>query len=505
MGLAVLMATVRKGVTNAATKAPRSKSSNSNPSRPQTRQLRSSTSSATPPGSAGKKDGGSAKGRKVGALPAKSKSETSLAASFQKLSVKETKTSVPGQQKSARAISTSSRAISTSSRKSSGSSSAGGRGGKTFAGIDDVARYILAKKCKNVVVMAGAGISTPSGIPDFRSPGTGLYDNLQQYNIPYPEAIFDIDYFHMDSRPFYTLAKELYPGNYRPNYVHYFIRLLHEKGLLLRMYTQNIDGLERMSGIPEAKLVEAHGTFATASCVRCNARYSGKHIKAAIMRGETPKCTNSKWCKGKIKPDIVFFGEDLPRRFYYYLKDFPVCDLLLVMGTSLEVEPFASIVNSTRGYVPRVLFNRDPVGPFGRVPLRDTDCAELGDLVQGIQRFTRILGWKQAMEELIQKAEKELDDKLKNDTLFNGVVESDSDSSSGSNSPANGAPPRRQYHTFTRRPLIPQGRRNGNVSSGSSSSNNRMNYRAKKEESSEESSEESDSSEGESSDGSSSN
>ncbi|CAH1259101.1 SIRT3 [Branchiostoma lanceolatum] len=231
---------LQKGVTNAATKAPRSKSSNSNPSRPQTRQLRSS---ATPPGSAGKKDGVSAKGRKGAALPSKSKSETSLATSFQKLSVKETKTSVPGQQKSARAIST-------SSRKSSGTSfSTSSRGGKTFAGIDDVARYILANKCKNVVVMAGAGISTPSGIPDFRSPGTGLYDNLQQYNIPYPEAIFDIDYFHMDSRPFYTLAKELYPGTYRPNYVHYFIRLLHEKGLLLRMYTQNIDGLERREQI----------------------------------------------------------------------------------------------------------------------------------------------------------------------------------------------------------------------------------------------------------------
>ena len=79
-----------------------------------------------------------------------------------------------------------------------------------------------------------------------RTPGTGLYDNLQQYSIPYPEAIFDIDYFHVNPRPFFTLAKELYPsGKYRPNYIHYFVRLLHDKGLLLRMYTQNIDGLER--------------------------------------------------------------------------------------------------------------------------------------------------------------------------------------------------------------------------------------------------------------------
>ena len=68
---------------------------------------------------------------------------------------------------------------------------------------------------------------------------------MEKYNIPYPEAIFNIDYFSNDPRPFFSLAKELYPGNHQPNYVHYFIRMLHQKGLLLRMYTQNIDGLER--------------------------------------------------------------------------------------------------------------------------------------------------------------------------------------------------------------------------------------------------------------------
>ena len=78
-----------------------------------------------------------------------------------------------------------------------------------------------------------------------RTPGTGLYDNLQQYKIPEPAAIFDLDYFWYDPRPFFCLAQSLYPGNYQPNYVHHFVKLLHDKGLLLRMYTQNIDGLER--------------------------------------------------------------------------------------------------------------------------------------------------------------------------------------------------------------------------------------------------------------------
>lgn len=143
-------------------------------------------------------------------------------------------------------------------------------------------RLVKLGRCKNVVVVAGAGISTASGIPDFRlpsgsfsraacaffpffffffgfpksrdlsviplffrTPGTGLYANLEQYNIPYPEAIFNIDYFSNDPLPFFSLAKALYPGSHRPNYIHYFIRMLHHKGLLLRMYTQNIDGLEK--------------------------------------------------------------------------------------------------------------------------------------------------------------------------------------------------------------------------------------------------------------------
>ena len=101
-----------------------------------------------------------------------------------------------------------------------------------------------------VVIMGGAGISTASGIPDFRSPGTGLYDNLCQYNIPYPEAIFDLSFFHVNPKPFMTLAKEIWPsGIFHPNYVHFFVKLLEEKGRLLRVYSQNIDGLERIRSL----------------------------------------------------------------------------------------------------------------------------------------------------------------------------------------------------------------------------------------------------------------
>ncbi|XP_067256302.1 NAD-dependent protein deacetylase sirtuin-3, mitochondrial isoform X2 [Chanodichthys erythropterus] len=209
----------------------------------------------------------------------------------------------------------------------------GGRGSVHQQTLKDIAENIRERKFRRIVVMAGAGISTPSGIPDFRSPGSGLYDNLQQYNLPYAEAIFEINYFHHNPNPFFALAKELYPGNYRPNLTHYFIRLLHDKGQLLRMYTQNIDGLERMAGIPPEMLVEAHGTFATATCTVCRRDYQGEELRNDIMEGKIPKCPT---CKGIVKPDIVFFGEELPQQFFSYLTDFPVADLLIVMGTSLE-------------------------------------------------------------------------------------------------------------------------------------------------------------------------
>lgn len=108
----------------------------------------------------------------------------------------------------------------------------------------------------------GAGISTSAGIPDFRSPETGLYANLARLNLPNPEAVFDISYFRTNPKPFYTLAQEMYPGKYRPTITHSFIYLLHRKGLLLKLFTQNIDCLEREAGVPSDMIIEAHGSFA---------------------------------------------------------------------------------------------------------------------------------------------------------------------------------------------------------------------------------------------------
>lgn len=223
--------------------------------------------------------------------------------------------------------------------------------------FNGVIKYIKDKKATNIITMAGAGISTSAGIPDFRSPGTGLYDNLQKYNLPDPTAVFSLDYFKENPEPFCMLSRELWPGIFKPTLCHYFIRLLDEKGILLRHYTQNIDTLESVAGLDPDKCVEAHGHFRTGHCLKCNEEYTQDWMKERIMDKIIPKCTE-KDCEGLVKPDIVFFGEALPQRFSQLVpQDFKKCDLLIILGTSLVVQPFASLANRTSQQVPRLYIN----------------------------------------------------------------------------------------------------------------------------------------------------
>ena len=104
----------------------------------------------------------------------------------------------------------------------------------------------------------------------------------------------------------YTLAHDLQPGKFRPTLTHSFVRLIYEKDLLLACFTQNIDTLERRAGIPEAKLIEAHGSFATHHCIECRAEYDNDSMMHAVEQKKIPKCRS---CQGYVKPDIVFFGE----------------------------------------------------------------------------------------------------------------------------------------------------------------------------------------------------
>ena len=172
-------------------------------------------------------------------------------------------------------------------------------------GLATLARWIQTGEVSNILVLNGAGVSCSAGIPDFRTPGTGLYSNLAKYNLPYPEAVFDINFYRRNTKPFVTLASELWPGlRHSPTLTHSFVKLLDDKGLLLRNYTQNIDGLEQLAGVDEEKIVECHGHFRTASCANCFSRYDGSKAKEEIVQNKrAPKC---RLCKGPVKPDIVF-------------------------------------------------------------------------------------------------------------------------------------------------------------------------------------------------------
>ena len=152
--------------------------------------------------------------------------------------------------------------------------------------LDHVASLIQSVPDESVIVLVGAGASVSAGIPDFRTPGTGLYDNLQAFNLPYPEAIFDIGFFRHTPEPFYKLCKEMWPGQYEPTPAHRFLQKLHEHRKLKRCFTQNIDSLEAAAGLPKEMVVAAHGNFDEAHVVGTGARVDVTELKRAIFEGD---------------------------------------------------------------------------------------------------------------------------------------------------------------------------------------------------------------------------
>lgn len=283
--------------------------------------------------------------------------------------------------------------------------------------IEGVARYVKKNGCQRVVVLCGAGISTSAGIPDFRTPGSGLYDNLQEYNLSRPELIFDLDYFRMQPAPFYKLCESIWPGNFAPTPAHHFLRLLHEKGVLLRCYTQNIDSLECLAGLPKEKLVAAHGNFDGAHVIDTYPleEVDIGEVKAAIDQGEEGWQALRKKYGNLVKPQIIFFGEQLPDRFYSLApSDLKSCDLLIVMGTSLVVQPFAGLVSQANSSAPRLLINREPAGTCEnlelgfRFQLNETenwrDAWFPGSCDEGCRALAAALGWEEDLDKLISAA-----------------------------------------------------------------------------------------------------
>lgn len=282
-----------------------------------------------------------------------------------------------------------------------------------FSTIVDVAEAL--KSASNVLVITGAGISTSLGIPDFRS-ADGIYARLESYNLSDPQEMFDIEVFKSDPSIFYDFSKELLPVERGYSPTHAFIRLLQDKGILLRQYTQNIDDIESSAGIEEARLIQCHGSFKTASCMSCRDRVRGSTLFKDIQEGKIPRCAkclarqstrqtssnddddDDDAVFGVMKPDITFFGEQLETRFKeQVLLDRSAADLVLCIGTSLRVAPVSDLPALMPPAVPQVFLSREAAG-------REYvfDCELLGACDDTVRQLARHVGWQEEFERLVE-------------------------------------------------------------------------------------------------------
>lgn len=316
-------------------------------------------------------------------------------------------------------------------------------------GLDSVVNLLRGRK--NIVVLAGAGISVSCGLPDFRSKGTGLYSTLnhQDLGLSCPEELFDWEVFQEDPRPFYKFARNLYfpfgsgddAERVKPSDSHKLLALLEQKKMLLRVYSQNIDGLEETAGVSTKKMVYAHGSLQYAACCKCNNRVTAKEIEPAILKRTVPLCQvpirgtssprkrtpapvvaplmnptrarkrartalpmdysfdaqgagNPDNCNGVLKPGVTFFGEALNDTVRQSLEaDRSKVDALIVIGTSLSVAPMSKIIDWLPPNIPRILINRNIVHPkTGKTEEEDGDVEEK-DFREGYMFDAYLLGF----------------------------------------------------------------------------------------------------------------
>ncbi|XP_053548249.1 NAD-dependent protein deacetylase sirtuin-1 [Bombina bombina] len=271
--------------------------------------------------------------------------------------------------------------------------------------IEDAVK--LLQQCKKIIVLTGAGVSVSCGIPDFRS-RDGIYARLAVDfpDLPNPQAMFDIEYFRKDPRPFFKFAKEIYPGQFQPSLCHKFIAMLDKEGKLLRNYTQNIDTLEQVAGIQ--RIIQCHGSFATASCLICKYKVDCEVVREDIFNQIVPRCPRCSHNEplAIMKPDIVFFGENLPEQFHRAMKyDKNEADLLIVIGSSLKVRPVALIPSSIPHDVPQILINREPLSHlhFDIELLGDCDII-INELCQRLEgKYTQLCNNSLKLSQITEK------------------------------------------------------------------------------------------------------
>jgi NAD-dependent deacetylase len=247
-----------------------------------------------------------------------------------------------------------------------------------MAGAERLAE--LLRGARSVVALTGAGISVPSGIPDFRTPGSGLWENVDPMEVAHIDA-WRADperFWHFYGDRFQTLREK------QPNGAHRALVELERRGVLDAVITQNIDTLHRRAGSSE--VVEVHGTIDSSSCLTCGERYPLAEVTARLTSSpiSVPECD----CGQPLKPDVVLFGEWLPEgaleRAYALAAG---ADVLLCVGSSLEVHPIAQLPGVTRqagGDVAIVTAGPTPWDQHAAVKLSGDVVAELEAVVAAL-------------------------------------------------------------------------------------------------------------------------
>jgi NAD-dependent deacetylase len=240
----------------------------------------------------------------------------------------------------------------------------------------------LVGSAERVVALTGAGISVPSGIPDFRSPGTGLWANVN------PMEVAHISVFRREPERFWGFYGARFAAlrDKLPNGAHHALVELERAGRLEAVVTQNIDGLHRAAGTRD--LIEVHGSIATASCLACGARYELAPVRERLADAAdgVPRCD----CGRPLKPDVVLFGELLPEAALE--RAFALAgsaDLLLCVGSSLEVHPVAQLPGITLaagGAVALVTQGPTPYDADAMVKLTGDVVAELDAVLAALKR-----------------------------------------------------------------------------------------------------------------------
>lgn len=201
----------------------------------------------------------------------------------------------------------------------------------------------------NVMVLTGAGISTESGIPDFRSPG-GIWSRFDASIMTRDKLYDDPEGFYRQAVQMLDFFEEMKDAS--PNQAHYVLAEMEKKNIISGIITQNIDGLHLKAG--SERVYEVHGNLREGHCISCGAKISFDFLVGKVRSGSIPPACDS--CGGILRPDIVLFGDELPDCFIKAAEEVRECDVLLVVGSSLEIVPAASLPSMAKKYI---IVNKD--------------------------------------------------------------------------------------------------------------------------------------------------